>query len=82
MNLSRAIESRDSPRDLCKMAEKGYGSYETISVHNPAKFFQSSHLCRCQKLTKEPGPGSGIIHKNAFILVRARVGDSLGTAII
>ncbi len=35
MNLSRATEGRDTPRDSCKMAEKGYGSHETISVHNP-----------------------------------------------
>ncbi len=34
MSLSRAVEGRDIPGDPCKMAEGGYGSHETISVHN------------------------------------------------
>ncbi len=74
MNLLRAAESRDSPEDPCKMVEGEYGSHETISVHNPTKFFQSSHRCQCQKLTDKPGPGPGTTHACACMLFLARGG--------
>ncbi len=74
MNLSRAAESRDSPGDPCKMVEGGYWSHEMISIHNPTKFFRSSHWCRCQKLTKEPGPRPGMTHACASMLFLARGG--------
>ncbi len=72
MNLSRAAEGRDSPGDPCKMTERGYGSYETISVYNPMKFFRSFHQCRCQKIAEEPGPDPGTTPACASMLFLAR----------
>ncbi len=42
MNLSRAAEGKDSLGDPCKMAKEGYGSHETISVHNPNRYDHES----------------------------------------
>lgn len=74
-------EEEDSLEDPYKIAERGYGLYEMISVQNPSRFLEALIDVDTRSLLNkifEPGQGPSMICTCAFMLFFAREGEYSG----